>query len=76
MNIERLGAYLPIDRRHALATGRPLPDRAQGAVLMADIAGFTPSIPGAVDSASHVSAPRCHTRVGVLTSTSRNPKRE
>lgn len=42
MDIERPSAYLPMDRRHALATGRSLPDRAEGAVLMADISGFTP----------------------------------
>ena len=34
-------AFLPIDRRHALAAGTELPDRAHGAVLFADIAGFT-----------------------------------
>ena len=42
MDIDLLSAYLPLDRRHALATGRPLPDRVEGAVLLADIAGFTP----------------------------------
>jgi class 3 adenylate cyclase/tetratricopeptide (TPR) repeat protein len=42
MELERLSAYLPLDRRHALAAGLPLPDRAVGAVLLADIAGFTP----------------------------------
>lgn len=35
-------AYIPMDRRHALATGRQLPDRAHGAALFADISGFTP----------------------------------
>ena len=35
-------AYLPLDRRHALAAGVPLPSRANGAVLFADLAGFTP----------------------------------
>lgn len=34
--------YLPIDRRQALATGRELPSRAQGAALFADVSGFTP----------------------------------
>ena len=34
--------YLPLDRRHALAAGRDLPDRAEGAVLLADVSGFTP----------------------------------
>jgi predicted ATPase/class 3 adenylate cyclase len=37
-----LSAYLPQDRRRALARGASLPDRAQGAVLFADISGFTP----------------------------------
>lgn len=31
-----------MDRRHALASGLALPDRATGAVLFADISGFTP----------------------------------
>jgi class 3 adenylate cyclase/tetratricopeptide (TPR) repeat protein len=31
-----------MDRRQALAWGRTLPDRARGAVLFADISGFTP----------------------------------
>lgn len=35
-------AYIPIDRRAALAQGRALPDRAYGAALFADISGFTP----------------------------------
>jgi class 3 adenylate cyclase/tetratricopeptide (TPR) repeat protein len=42
MTIERLAAYLPIDRRHALARGASLPDRGVGAALFADISGFTP----------------------------------
>ena len=42
MDLNLLSAYLPRDRRCALATGRPLPDRAEGAVLLADLAGFTP----------------------------------
>ncbi|MBL8055381.1 MAG: adenylate/guanylate cyclase domain-containing protein, partial [Anaerolineales bacterium] len=33
--------YLPTDRRHALAAGTPLPDRVTGAVLFADLSGFT-----------------------------------
>jgi adenylate cyclase len=37
-----LAAYLPQDRRRALARGESLPDRAHGAVLFADISGFTP----------------------------------
>jgi adenylate cyclase len=35
-------AYIPIDRRHALVRGEPLPERAEGAALFADISGFTP----------------------------------
>lgn len=35
-------AYIPGDRRRALATGRQLPDRVHGAALFADISGFTP----------------------------------
>lgn len=34
--------YVPIDRRHALAGGAPLLECAHGAVLFADVAGFTP----------------------------------
>ena len=37
-----LAAYLPQDRRQALARGEDLPARAHGAALFADIAGFTP----------------------------------
>ena len=35
-------AFLPIDRRAALAGGFDLPDRTDGAALFADISGFTP----------------------------------
>jgi adenylate cyclase len=35
-------AYIPIDRRQGMAAGQDLPDRIQGAVLFADISGFTP----------------------------------
>jgi class 3 adenylate cyclase len=37
-----LHSYLPQDRLRALARGEPLPDRASGAALFADISGFTP----------------------------------
>ncbi len=37
-----LETYIPPDRRWALARGEPLPDRATGAVLFADVSGFTP----------------------------------
>ncbi len=40
--MDLLGAYLPTDRRHALARGATLPDRTQGAALFADVSGFTP----------------------------------
>ena len=35
-------AYIPRDRRRALAAGVELPDRVLGAALFADISGFTP----------------------------------
>lgn len=35
-------AYIPSDRRRALAAGTALPDRVRGAGLFADISGFTP----------------------------------
>jgi len=40
--MESLSAFLPADRRRALSAGLPLPDRAVGAALFADISGFTP----------------------------------
>ena len=40
--MESLLAFIPEDRRLALAQGRDLPDRAEGSVLFADISGFTP----------------------------------
>lgn len=40
--IESQIAYIPIDRRLALAAGRELPEWSQGAALFADISGFTP----------------------------------
>ncbi|HLB50469.1 MAG TPA: adenylate/guanylate cyclase domain-containing protein, partial [Anaerolineales bacterium] len=40
--VDVLSAYLPVDRAHALARGETLPSRTQGAVLFADISGFTP----------------------------------
>jgi adenylate cyclase len=39
---ETPAAYIPIDRRLALAEGRDLPEWAKGAALFADISGFTP----------------------------------
>lgn len=40
--MEAFAAYIPMDRRQALALGEVLPDRTQGAALFADISGFTP----------------------------------
>jgi class 3 adenylate cyclase/tetratricopeptide (TPR) repeat protein len=40
--MEFLHAYIPQDRRHALAQGITLPERTTGAALFADISGFTP----------------------------------
>lgn len=40
--MESLLAFIPEDRRLALAQGAGLPDRANGSVLFADISGFTP----------------------------------
>src|SRR5512136_1117820 len=40
--MDQLLAYMPADRRDALARGQTLPDRVAGAALFADISGFTP----------------------------------
>lgn len=40
--MELLTTYLPQDRCHALARAGGLPDRCRGAVLFADVSGFTP----------------------------------
>jgi len=40
--MQNLAAYIPMDRRQALARGETLPDRCTGAALFADISGFTP----------------------------------
>ncbi len=42
VNMDALTAYIPEDRRYALMTRNPLPDRTRGAALFADISGFTP----------------------------------
>jgi len=39
--MEALSVYIPVDRRIALNKGEELPDRTEGAVLFADISGFT-----------------------------------
>ena len=41
-NMDALATYLAQDRRRAIARAQTLPDRANGAVLFADISGFTP----------------------------------
>ena len=38
--MESLATYLPMDRRQAMLAGQTLPERADGAVLVADIRGF------------------------------------
>ena len=40
--VQIAAAYIPLDRRRALAAGSALPASAWGAVLFADISGFTP----------------------------------
>src|SRR6476660_7436528 len=40
--MEALYAYIPTDRRYALARGVDLPDHPTGAALFADVSGFTP----------------------------------
>ncbi|HSH02762.1 MAG TPA: tetratricopeptide repeat protein [Anaerolineae bacterium] len=40
--MDAFSAYIPIDRRQAVAENRSLPERGYGAVLVADISGFTP----------------------------------
>ncbi len=42
MMVDDLSVYLPIDRRAALLRDATLPDRAHGAVMFADVTGFTP----------------------------------
>lgn len=42
ISMESPSTYIPVDRRHALARGEQLPERSTGAVLFADISGFTP----------------------------------
>lgn len=39
--LEHLLAYIPMDRRHAMAQGKALPEQSTGAALFADISGFT-----------------------------------
>jgi class 3 adenylate cyclase/tetratricopeptide (TPR) repeat protein len=40
--MDTISSFIPMDRRFALARGAELPERATGAALFADIAGFTP----------------------------------
>jgi class 3 adenylate cyclase/tetratricopeptide (TPR) repeat protein len=46
--MESLIAYIPTDRRYALARGADLPTQVAGAALFADISGFTPLTEGLV----------------------------
>lgn len=46
MRTESVLTYIPIDRRHSLATGEPLPVEVIGSALFADISGFTPLTEG------------------------------
>ena len=48
--MESLAAYIPTDRRRALALGVDLPDHATGAALFADLSGFTPLTEGLVEA--------------------------
>ena len=48
--MESLAAYIPTDRRYALAKGADLPNQATGAALFADISGFTPLTEGLVQA--------------------------
>ena len=40
--MELLSVYIPMDRRQAMVRGEDLPGHTRGAVLFADISGFTP----------------------------------
>jgi class 3 adenylate cyclase len=40
--MESFNVYIPTDRRIALSLGQSLPDQTEGAVLFADVSGFTP----------------------------------
>lgn len=40
--MENAAAYIPLDRRRALAAGAELPVHTSGAALFAHISGFTP----------------------------------
>ncbi|MBE2270387.1 MAG: tetratricopeptide repeat protein [Anaerolinea sp.] len=42
MRTDSILTYIPVDRRHSLAAGIPLPREVTGSVLFADISGFTP----------------------------------
>ncbi len=39
--VAQLASYVAMDRRQAMAHGRELPGRSEGAVLLADVSGFT-----------------------------------
>jgi len=56
--MESLHAYIPIDRRLALAHGVVLPNHATGAALFADISGFTPLTEALVSASVRNEAPK------------------
>ena len=56
--MESLVAYIPTDRRHALARGSDLPDLTTGAALFADISGFTPLTEALVQALGLHAAPK------------------
>ncbi len=51
-------AYIPSDRRRALAAGEEIPDRVEGAAIFADISGFTPLTEALARSTGRSAAPR------------------
>ena len=40
--MKSFNVYIPMDRQMAISRGESLPDRTKGAVLFADVSGFTP----------------------------------
>lgn len=52
--MQALQLFIPFDRRQALIEGQALPERCQGAVLFADISGFTPLTDALVKMLGHI----------------------
>src|SRR6478672_10281997 len=52
--VETTAAYIPMDRRQAIARGETLPDTTGGAALFADISGFT----ALMEALGHALGPR------------------